>query len=611
MPKRFITVTQLKCACLDSDWRAAWLRGENPATLLFSGRAGVPVQGALFHQLADQFTNWLVAPAEKRKTAALSSGEALWEQLYERFARGRLDELIAEGKLPSAHHLSQALRAFSIRVADLRVRAGSGFRSWQDLFFTGEFQLEAVHFASEGGELFVSGRPDAVRSHPMDGLEVVDYKLSRGGNFKHDLLQLAIYARLLRETKPGLRFSGVLEFYEPALHLVPMSVEELEGIFEEVVHPVIREINAAGAGSDSRVGGVSTAVSPHSSRVGASGSEADALGALIRKTYADFRLDVSILGWQEAPQLIRYRVQPASGVKVVSLANRADDLQVALRLTQPPLIQAAPGCVTIDLPKEQPDVVHWSALSRDPRPLAFPIGVGIDGESLIADFSDANMCHLLVAGTSGSGKSEFLKCLVASLMAKHPPGALRLSIIDPKVLTFGALKGSRHLGGPVLTQIEEAIACLDAAVTEMDARYVRLAHEGLENLAQRGPKEDMPFRVILFDEFADLILAGRQQREQFENLVARIAQKGRAAGIHLVLATQRPDSKIVTGLIKSNLPLKVCLRVVNSTNSQIVLDEPGAEALLGRGDLLCNRGRGLERAQAPFISQEELRALAG
>jgi S-DNA-T family DNA segregation ATPase FtsK/SpoIIIE len=254
-------------------------------------------------------------------------------------------------------------------------------------------------------------------------------------------------------------------------------------------------------------------------------------------------------------------------------------------------------------------MVRWSDLARDPRPLAFPVGVGIDGEVVTADFADPNMCHLLVAGTSGSGKSEFLKSVVASLMVKHPPGGLRLSIIDPKILTFGALKEARHLDGPVLTQIDEAIGCLETAVKEMDARYVRLAGEGFENLGQRGAKKDMPFRIIVFDEFADLVLAGKQQREQFESLVARLAQKGRAAGIHLVLATQRPDSKIVTGLIKSNLPLKVCLRVVNSTNSQIVLDEPGAEALLGHGDLLCQRGRGLERAQAPFISQEELRAL--
>jgi S-DNA-T family DNA segregation ATPase FtsK/SpoIIIE len=613
LPKRAITVTQLKCACLDPAWLAAWLRGENPPTLLFSTRSGFPVQGSLFHQLADQFSNWLVAPGEKKKAAALVQPEELWEQLYERCARVKLDELIAAEKLPSAHHLSQALRAFCASLAELRARTPN-FRSWQDVFFTSEFQLEAIRFADGSGELFVSGRPDAVRSHPQDGIEVVDYKLSRGGNLKHDLLQLAIYARLLRETKPGLRFSGVLEFYEPELHLVPAKVAELDGLFEEVVHPVIRQINHSLGSSDG--GSPAPQSTPPSkgrdgsAKGGLGNPEADAFGALIRKTYADFRLNVSILGWQEAPQLIRYRVQPAGGVKVVSLANRADDLQVALRLSQPPLIRAAPGCVTIDLPKEKPATVLWSALPRDPKPLVFPIGIGIDGEVIIADFSDANMCHLLVAGTSGSGKSEFLKAMVASFLVKHPPGALKLSVVDPKILTFGALKDSRHLTGPVMTHISDAIACLDAAVAEMNARYAQLAREGFENLSQRGANEKMPFRVIIFDEFADLVLAGREEREQFESLVARIAQKGRAAGIHLVLATQRPDSKIVTGLIKSNLPLKVCLRVVNSTNSQIVLDEPGAESLLGRGDLLCQRGRGLERAQAPFVSQEELRALA-
>jgi S-DNA-T family DNA segregation ATPase FtsK/SpoIIIE len=306
---------------------------------------------------------------------------------------------------------------------------------------------------------------------------------------------------------------------------------------------------------------------------------------------------------------VRYSVCPASGVRVASLANRAEDLQVALRLKQPPLIQAAPGCVTIDLPKDQPDAVRWSALPKSAGLLAFPIGVGIDGEVLHGDLADPNMCHLLVAGTSGSGKSEFLKSVVASLIAKHPPGAIRLFIVDPKILTFGALNGSRHLGGAVMTQINEAIACLEAAVEEMEMRYGQLALEGFENVSRRGARDDMPFHVIVFDEFADLVLAGKAQRERFESLVARLAQKGRAAGIHLVLATQRPDSKIVTGLIKSNLPLKVCLRVVNATNSQIVLDQPGAESLLGRGDLLCQRGRGLERAQGCFISQEELRDL--
>src|SRR6266853_1738033 len=349
MASRLITVSQLKCACLSPEWRERWLRGERPPTLIFPRSPAVPVQGTLFHQLADQFAEWLTAAGKKRR-AALADADALWAQMYEEIARVKLDELIAAGKLPSAHHLSQALRAFCGRLVEIRART-IGFRNWQDVFLTREFQLDAVRFESASCELLVSGRPDAVRSHPADGLEVVDYKLSRGDNLKHDLLQLAIYTRLLRETKPGLTFSGVLEFYEPALHLVSVSVPELEGIFQDAVQPVIDEINGIPESSTyQRAEPTTTFGKPEPQAI-------DAFGALIKRTYADFKLSVSVLGRQEAPQLIRYRVQPAGGVRVASLANRAADLQVALRLKQPPLIQAAPGCVTIDIPKDQPDSV--------------------------------------------------------------------------------------------------------------------------------------------------------------------------------------------------------------------------------------------------------------
>ncbi|MDQ3622359.1 MAG: FtsK/SpoIIIE domain-containing protein [Verrucomicrobiota bacterium] len=594
MAERVISVSQLKCACLDEDWRRRWRHGEKPPTQSFPATGGAPVQGALFHQLAERFTEWLESA---REMAALRDGEALWAELYDRFARARLDELIVLGRLPSAHYLSEALRAFCDRLAELRARTPR-FTSWQDLYLTREFRLDRIRFPLASGELLISGRPDAVRLQPQGRVEVVDYKLSRGGNLKHDLVQLAIYARLLRAAKPGLVFDGVLEFYEPALHAVRVMGAELDGLFEEIVQPVMQELAGGGPREPE------TSASP-----------GDSIAAAIQRCYADFKLHVEILSRQEAPQLVRYSVRPASGVRVVSLANRGEDLQVALRLKQPPLIQAAPGCVTIDIPKETPDPVHWRDLARggDPAgsPLAFPIGVGMDNALLSADLADANMCHALVAGASGSGKSEFLKCVAASLLARHSPATLRLSVIDPKILTFGALKTCRHLTGPLITELASAIACLEAAVRDMDARYERLAREGFENLAQRGPREEMPFHVVIFDEFGDLVLSGRRERELFESLVGRLAQKGRAAGIHLVLTTQRPDSKIVTGLIKSNLPLKICLRVTTAVNSQIVLDEPGAETLLGRGDLLCNRGRGIERAQSPIITQEELRAIAG
>jgi DNA segregation ATPase FtsK/SpoIIIE, S-DNA-T family len=147
----------------------------------------------------------------------------------------------------------------------------------------------------------------------------------------------------------------------------------------------------------------------------------------------------------------------------------------------------------------------------------------------------------------------------------------------------------------------------------MDSRYQMLAREAFVNLGERikAGKTDLPFLVLIFDEFADLILAGREDKKEFEALVARIAGKGRAAGVHLVLATQRPDRAVVTGLIKSNLPLKVCLKVANTVNAQIVLDEPGAESLFGKGDLLCDFGKGLVRAQGLFIPQTDFLAALG
>jgi len=601
MADLLITVSQLKCACLDRDWRRRWLRGENPPTMRFGEKGGFPVQGQLFHQLAEQFTEWLENTPDI--AASLNDVNSLWAHLYDDFAKNRLDELIAAGRVPSAAHLSQALRAFCARLITMREQAAH-FSTWRDIYLTREYRIDRVPFAHGDRVICVSGRPDAVRLH-SSGVEVVDYKLSRGSNLKHDLVQLAIYARLLRIVKPGLVFNGVLEFYEPALHSVAVSSAELDAMFEEVVQPVLRELAgnpppdataARGAGAD-----VVESYLP------------DPTAAAIESCYAHFKLPVRILGQEDAPQLIRYRVQPASGVKVVSLANRSEDLQVALKLTQAPLIQAGPGFVTIDIPKPAATIVHWRdvmvRMKAEAGPVAFPIGVGIDNSLLVADLADANTCHALVAGAAGSGKSEFLKSMLASLIARQSAQTLSLTLIDPKLVTFGGLKNARHLTGPIITDLAAAIACLDRAVDDMEARYQQLAAGGFENLAQRGASETFPFRVIVCDEFGDLALREKREKEHFENLVARIAQKGRAAGIHLVLATQRPDRKIVTGLIKSNLPLKVCMRVTTAVNSSIIIDQPGAEALLGRGDLLCDRGRGVERGQSPFISQEELRAL--
>jgi DNA segregation ATPase FtsK/SpoIIIE-like protein len=307
---------------------------------------------------------------------------------------------------------------------------------------------------------------------------------------------------------------------------------------------------------------------------------------------------------------IRHGAKPGSGVKVASLANRAEDLQVALALDQPPLISPGKGFVAVDVPRADRQTMQLlgylkGAGAKEKSPTAFPVGVGIDGQTILSDFFDSNTCHVLVAGTSGSGKSEWLKSLVATLAFRNAPERVRLALVDPKILTFSSVESSPYLWCPLATDIGAALAVLESAVSEMEGRYRTLAREGFVSISDRitGGRIDLPFIVLVFDEFADLILTGRDERKNFEDMVARLAGKGRAAGVHLVLATQRPDRTVVTGLIKSNLPMKVCLRVANATNSQIVLGEAGAESLLGKGDLLCDLGRGIARAQSYYLNQ--------
>ncbi len=607
-----ITVTELKCASLDAEWRRRWLMGKRPSTRSLAPPGEPSAYGTLFHRIADEFVGWLVASS--RKAASIRDAADLWGELYERFAAGRLARIAQRGHVDSALHLSTALKAFTARVAGLRARTPT-FKTWRDVYLANEFVLKDIPLRAGRAALRVSGRLDAVRFHPEDAVEVVDYKLTHGSAFKHDLVQLAIYTRLLELARPGLKFKGTLEYYEPELEAVAVAKEDLEAIFTDVVEPILREL--AGAATPAAEAPERGAEKRPVAVVRMEAAIPD-LSDAIRSCFADFNLQVQVLGRHEAPQLVRYRVRPAPGVKVVSLANRAADLKVALSLPQIPVIEPSQGSVVIDIPKETPDTVSWSEVIRRPElaghdsPVAFPVGVGVDDRLLVADFADPNMCHGLVAGAAGSGKSEFLKSMVAALIRRSRPDRLKITIIDPKILTFGSLPpGLSHLTEPVITEVGAAIPCLDEAVADMTARYRTMAKENFENLGLRfkAGKTDIPYRVIVFDEFADLVLAGADAKKRFERLVARIAQMGRAAGVHLMLTTQRPDKNVVTGLIKANLPLKVCLRVVNSTNSSIVLDQTGGEKLLGRGDLLCDRGRGVERAQSPYISQEELREL--
>jgi hypothetical protein len=632
MAHHSITATELTFAVLEPDWRARWLRGEKPSTKSFAPVGTTRAMGVQFHKEVEKLVAWLTARESFQAAARIDSADALLDRLWAISLQALTDGLFEAGRAEDAALFTERMRKFCIRLIDLRQRTAR-FENWQDIFVCAEQNLPSIPVQVGDTIVEVRARVDAIRIHPERHLEVVDYKLSQGARQKADLVQLAIYAQLLPIWRPGCEFCGTLEYYLPDFHEVAVAQADLKDIFTGMVAPVLRDMFAPGSGIERKVEKTAKPnpaepnpakakpaeqqlVKPAKSGSASVGTDLATLGKVVVEAFRGFNLAVETDSVIEGPQLVRLRLTPGAGVKVSSLANRAVDLQIPLKLAEPPLIKAGKGFVILDLPRPEPkpcflkEALAGALMPALKSTVAFPIGIDVEGVPVVADLADPNTCHALVAGSTGSGKSEWLKAMVASMLLRSSPQQVRIALIDPKILTFAGVEGSPYLWRSVATTLAEALAILRDAVKEMDARYHTLAREGFVNLGERvkAGKADMPFLVLIFDEFADLILAGREDKKEFEALVARIAGKGRAAGIHLVLATQRPDRAVVTGLIKSNLPLKVCLKVANTVNAQIVLDEPGAESLFGKGDLLCDFGKGLVRAQGLFIPQAEFLA---
>jgi S-DNA-T family DNA segregation ATPase FtsK/SpoIIIE len=607
-----INVTQLILAVLYPAWRADWLAGKNPSppTPVYHGMS---VHGASFHKLADQFIQWLCTPSKNNHPDNLHTGAQLWDAMWHFFAEKKINQLLSDiSDLNSILHLKKCLQSFCSQLALLRSGIEQ-FGNWNDLFLVSEFAITNVPYEIADLNFYISGRIDTLRNDPNGGLTIVDYKLSHGQKFKFDMLQLAIYSELLRINKPGLKFRGIIEYYEPELHESFFHSSELTDLFSEIVRPVLEELAAMSAAPKRKQ--KSTIEKEDSCHVDYQSHKKVAEN--ITECYKSFNLNITVEAWHAAPQVIRYLIRPFPGVKIASLVNRAEDLQVAIGIDKIPVIGVEKGFVTIDLPKSKADIVYWKEAIDSPefksssQCVIFPIGRNVNNQLIFADLSDPNTCHGLVAGGTGSGKSEFLKSLVASLIQKNHPETLKITLVDPKILTFGQVKDSMYLTDPIITDLDAAITVMEKAVQDMDIRYKQLSTEGYDNLGERFAKgiHDIPYHVLIFDEFADLILTGGSNKKTFESLVARLAAKGRAAGIHLILSTQRPERTVVTGLIKTNLPLKICLRVNSSIDSNIVLGESGGQHLLGHGDLLCDRGLGTERAQGPYITKLEFQEL--
>ncbi len=357
---------------------------------------------------------------------------------------------------------------------------------------------------------------------------------------------------------------------------------------------------------------------------------------LIEKKLKDFGVEVRVIAAAPGPVITRYEIEPATGVKGSQVVNLAKDLARALSLVSIRVIETIPGknLMALELPNAKRQSIKLSEIlgsqiyNEARSLLTIGLGKDIGGNAVVADL--AKMPHCLVAGTTGSGKSVGINAMILSLLYKADAKDVRLLLIDPKMLEMSVYEGIPHLLSPVVTDMRQAAHGLNWCVAEMERRYKLMSKLGVRNLAgyntkideaaereeliynpfsltpeQPEPLDRLPFIVVVIDELADLMMV---VGKKIEELIARLAQKARAAGIHLVLATQRPSVDVITGLIKANIPTRLSFQVSSKIDSRTILDQMGAEALLGMGDMLyMPSGTGLPvRVHGAFVSDEEV-----
>jgi S-DNA-T family DNA segregation ATPase FtsK/SpoIIIE len=337
---------------------------------------------------------------------------------------------------------------------------------------------------------------------------------------------------------------------------------------------------------------------------------------LIERKLQDFDVEGKVTQVHPGPIVTMYEFEPAPGVKINRVVSLSDDLALALKAQSvrvSPL--AGKATIGIEVPNSQREVVSLreilsaESFKKSSSKLTLGLGKDISGKSIIADLS--KMPHLLVAGATGSGKSVSINSMVISLLYKATPVAVKMLMIDPKLLELSAYEGIPHLISPVITIPKEAAEALKKIVLEMERRYRVLAEKAARSIetynSQVGDEEQMPYLVVFIDELADLMFT---VANELEDSIARLAQMGRAAGIHLILATQRPSVDVITGIIKANFPTRISFQVSSKVDSRTILDTHGAEQLLGKGDmLLMFPGARIIRVHGALITESEIKAV--
>lgn len=384
---------------------------------------------------------------------------------------------------------------------------------------------------------------------------------------------------------------------------------------------------------------------PQGKKKGFSPETLEVMSRLLEHKLLDFRIEAQVTAVYPGPVITRFEIQPAAGVKVSTISGLAKDLARSLAVVSVRVVEVIAGksVVGIEIPNESREIVYFSQVigseefDNSASPLTLALGYDISGKPVVADL--AKMPHLLVAGTTGSGKSVGVNAMLMSILFKATPDQVRLILIDPKMLELSVYEGIPHLLTPVITDMKDAANGLRWCVAEMERRYKLMAKLGVRNISGFNKKvtdaiaagepildplwdpstefvaghdvapapelTTLPFVVVVIDEFADMMMV---VGKKVEELIARIAQKARAAGIHLILATQRPSVDVITGLIKANVPTRIAFQVSSKIDSRTILDQGGAEQLLGHGDMLYMPPGSslLQRVHGAFVDDDEV-----
>ncbi len=340
---------------------------------------------------------------------------------------------------------------------------------------------------------------------------------------------------------------------------------------------------------------------------------------LLDQTLEQFNVKAKVFAYYQGPSVTRFEVQPEPGVKVSKITNLSDDLKLSLAAKDIRIEAPIPGkrMIGIEIPnlRTRPvylrEVLEEDVFLQSDSPLTTAVGLDISGNPIVTDLK--KMPHGLVAGSTGSGKSVFINSILVSLLYKANPSDVRLLLIDPKMVELAPYNHIPHLAAPVITDVKAATAALKWAVEEMDRRYELFAHSGARDIVRYNQKavesgqleHKLPYLVIIIDELADLMM---MSPADVEEAICRIAQKARACGIHLLVATQRPSVDVITGLIKANIPTRIAFSVSSQVDSRTILDQGGAEKLLGRGDMLFleNGTSKTVRLQGTFVTDDEI-----